>query len=85
MRHTINKLLTLKGNSLVGRVLNELKLEKTELATVGYNNLMTIVEQTCNDSIQLFYDLQRYNPHAHLMRLRLKRPSIWSTLCWRAR
>ena len=56
----------------VGRVLDELKLEKTELATVGYNNLMTIVEQTCNDSIQLFYDLQRYNPYAHSMRLRLK-------------
>ena len=47
----------------VGRVLDELHLAPTQLATVGYRNLMSIVEQTCNDPIQLFYDLQRFNPH----------------------
>lgn len=56
----------------VGRVLDELHLEPTQLATVGYRNLMSIVEQTCNDPIQLFYDLQRYNPYAHDMHVRLK-------------
>lgn len=55
----------------VGRVLNELHLNQTEIATVGYQRLMTIVEQTCNDPLQLFYDLQRYNPYAHDMRIRL--------------
>lgn len=55
----------------VGRVLDELHLAPTELATVGYKRLMSIVEQTCNDPIQLFYDLQRYNPYAHDMRVRL--------------
>jgi prephenate dehydrogenase len=55
----------------VGRVLDELHLAPTELATLGYRNLMSIVEQTCNDPIQLFYDLQRYNPYAHDMRVRL--------------
>ena len=55
----------------VGRVLDELHLKPTEIATVGYQRLMSIVEQTCNDPIQLFYDLQRYNPYAHDMRIRL--------------
>lgn len=56
----------------VGRVLDELHLAPTQLATVGYRNLMSIVEQTCNDPLQLFYDLQRYNPYAHDMHVRLK-------------
>jgi prephenate dehydrogenase len=55
----------------VGRVLDELHLAPTEIATVGYRRLMSIVEQTCNDPIQLFYDLQRYNPYAHDMRIHL--------------
>jgi prephenate dehydrogenase len=56
----------------VGRVLDELHLEPTQLATVGYRRLLSIVEQTCNDPMQLFYDLQRYNPYAHDMHLKLK-------------
>lgn len=55
----------------VGRVLDELHLAPTELATVGYRRLLSIVEQTCNDPIQLFYDLQRYNPYAHDMHAQL--------------
>jgi len=56
----------------VGRVLDELQLQPTQLATVGYQRLLSIVEQTCNDPLQLFYDLQRYNPYAHAMQQRLK-------------
>ncbi len=56
----------------VGRTLDELHLQPTELATLGYSRLMSIVEQTCNDPLQLFYDLQRYNPYAPQMRLELK-------------
>jgi prephenate dehydrogenase len=56
----------------VGRVLDELHLCPTALATVGYRRLMSIVEQTCNDNVQLFYDLQRYNPYAADMRLDVK-------------
>ena len=51
----------------VGRMLDELKLQKTQLATVGYTKLLEIVEQTCNDPLQLFLDLQRYNPYAQQM------------------
>ncbi|MBK5200030.1 MAG: prephenate dehydrogenase/arogenate dehydrogenase family protein [Spirochaetaceae bacterium] len=56
----------------VGRVLDELALQPTALATTGYNRLMSIVEQTCNDPLQLFYDLQRYNPYAKQMIMGLK-------------
>jgi prephenate dehydrogenase len=57
----------------IGRVLDELQLRPTQLATVGYTQLMSIVEQTCNDPIQLFYDLQRYNPYTHDMHGNLNR------------
>ncbi|MGE4583753.1 MAG: prephenate dehydrogenase/arogenate dehydrogenase family protein [Sphaerochaeta sp.] len=56
----------------IGRTLSELSLGETELATKGYRTLLTVVEQTCNDPLQLFYDLQRYNPYAKQMRMGLK-------------
>jgi hypothetical protein len=31
------------------------------------------VEQTCNDPMQLFLDLQRFNPHTREMRARLEK------------
>ena len=56
----------------VGRVLNQMGMKPTEIATNGYKSLMTIVDQTCNDPVQLFYDLQRFNPYAKEMRLSLQ-------------
>lgn len=56
----------------VGRMLERLEMKPTEIATVGYKNLMTIVEQTCNDPLKLFYDLQRFNPYAKEMRLKIQ-------------
>ncbi len=56
----------------VGRTLNQMGMTSTPIATQGYRNLMAIVEQTCNDPLQLFYDLQRYNPYAKEMRLTLQ-------------
>ncbi len=56
----------------LGRVLQDLKLQPSEIATLGYTKLLEIVEQTCNDPEQLFIDLQRFNPHTHEMRESLK-------------
>ena len=56
----------------VGRTLREMGMTPTPIATQGYRNLMAIVDQTCNDPLQLFYDLQRYNPYAKEMRLSLQ-------------
>ena len=56
----------------VGRTLSAMGMKPTPIATQGYKSLMTIVEQTCNDPVQLFYDLQRFNPYAKEMRLSLQ-------------
>lgn len=55
-----------------GRVLSELHLQPTQLATTGYKVLLGVIEQTCNDPLQLFYDLQKYNPYTREMRTKLK-------------
>jgi prephenate dehydrogenase len=57
----------------VGRVLADLDLETSNMATLGYRKLLEIREQTCNDPWQLFLDLQRYNPYTEEMRQKLNR------------
>jgi len=57
----------------IGRVLSDFGVHRSSIATVGFNKLLEIVEQTCNDPWQLFLDLQRYNPHTREMRSRLSR------------
>ncbi len=56
---------------MIGRVLGELELKKSSIGTAGYNSLLEIIEQTCNDPMQLFFDLQRYNPHTREMHMKL--------------
>lgn len=55
----------------MGRVLGDLELEKSLIATLGYKKLLEIIEQTCNDPFQLFIDLQKYNPYTDEMRTKL--------------
>lgn len=55
----------------VGRVLADLELRPTPIDTHGYKVLLDIIKQTCNDSRQLFLDLQNYNPYAGEMLDRL--------------
>jgi len=52
----------------LGRVLKDLNLQPSTMATLGYGKLMEIIQQTCNDPYQLFLDLQRYNPYTARMR-----------------
>jgi prephenate dehydrogenase len=56
----------------IGRVLKDLGVRESPIATVGFRKLLEIVEQTCNDPWQLFLDLQRLNPYTRDMRLKLK-------------
>ena len=60
----------------IGRVLNELQLKENIISTSGYKSLLTIIEQTCNDPVQLFMDLQHYNPYTHSMRQRLNQSLV---------
>ena len=52
----------------IGRVLNDINLAPTQINTLGYQKLLEIIQQTCNDSWQLFLDLQNYNPYTCQMR-----------------
>ena len=56
----------------VGRVLRQMELVATPIDTQGFKLLCSLIEQTCNDSWELFYDLQMYNPYTREMRERLE-------------
>jgi prephenate dehydrogenase len=51
----------------IGRVLNESGVRSTNINTMGFNELLGVIEQTCNDSWDLFKDLQRYNSYTNGM------------------
>ena len=51
----------------IGRVLNESGVRSTDINTLGFTELLGVIEQTCNDSWDLFRDLQKYNPHTNSM------------------
>jgi prephenate dehydrogenase len=55
----------------VGRVLGEFGFEPTSIDTLGAKKLYEIKSQVCNDTWQLFVDLQTYNPYTRAMRIRL--------------
>lgn len=55
----------------IGRLLDAYHLEKTSIDSLGVKKLLEIKEQTCNDSWQLFKDLEQYNPYTKQMRFRL--------------
>ncbi len=59
----------------LGRVLGELTLPDSAIATAGYNSLQKIVQQTCNDSWQLFDDMMQYNMYSKKMMAQLSAAS----------
>jgi len=56
----------------LGRVLDDMGLQGHPIATRGYQRLLDLVQQTCNDPFQLFLDMQNFNPHTAAMRADLK-------------
>lgn len=56
----------------MGRVLDDMNLKPTSIDTKGFKVLMETVEQTCNDTWELFKDLQHYNPYTKKMRKKLE-------------
>jgi len=51
----------------LGRSLKAFGIQKSPLDTKGFNDLLDLVEQTCNDTWDLYQDLQRYNPYTGAM------------------
>jgi len=48
----------------IGRVLEAADIHETPIDTLGFTKLLSIKKQTCNDTWELFRDLQHYNPHS---------------------
>ena len=57
----------------LGRTLKEFGIEKTNLDTQGFRDLINLVNQTCNDTWELYTDLQTYNPYTDKMIKKLKK------------
>ncbi len=55
----------------LGRLLDAYGLEFTPIDSLGTKKLLEIREQTCNDTWQLFTNLQHYNPYTAQMRIKL--------------
>jgi prephenate dehydrogenase len=53
---------------IVGRVLDAMRLVAGPVSTTGFRALLEVRTQTCNDTWQLFSDLQSYNPYTSEMR-----------------
>lgn len=50
----------------IGRVLHEAEAKSTPIDTAGYKKLLEVMSNTCNDSWELFIDLQKYNPYSQI-------------------
>ena len=56
----------------LGRMLKEYGIRKTSIDTQGFCDLLDLVDQTCNDTLELYTDLQLYNPYTEDMIDKLK-------------
>ena len=56
----------------LGRMLKEYGIRKTNMDTQGFQDLIDLVNQTCNDTWELFTDLQNYNPYTKDMVVNIK-------------
>jgi arogenate dehydrogenase (NADP+), plant len=57
----------------IGRLLEKFDFKPTEIDSLGSKKLQEVIGQTCNDTWQLFKDLQNYNPYTKSMRIKLGR------------
>lgn len=55
----------------IGRLLDAYGLRPTSIDSLGTKKLLEVKDQTCNDTWQLFTNLQHYNPYTRKMRIKL--------------
>ena len=48
----------------VGRMLGDMNLESSQINTKGYESLLNLIDNTCNDSFELYYGLFMYNQNS---------------------
>jgi prephenate dehydrogenase len=52
----------------IGRILEKMGISSTPIDTAGFKKLLEVKQQTCNDTMQLFQDLQMRNKFTKHMR-----------------
>ncbi len=57
---------------LLGRTLQHMGITATPIDTLGFERLLGIMNQTCNDSWDLFQDLQKFNPYTKTLIAEIK-------------
>jgi prephenate dehydrogenase len=57
----------------IGRVLQEYGFKPTQIDSLGAKKLKEIMDQVCNDTWELYEDMQKYNPYAKAMIEKLQR------------
>lgn len=55
----------------IGRLLESYGFRESIIDSLGTKKLHEVKDQTCNDTWELFYDLQHYNPFTKNMRIKL--------------
>lgn len=55
----------------IGRLLDDYGFKPTAIDSLGAKTLLKVKDQTCNDTWQLFTNLQHFNPYTKQMRIRL--------------
>jgi len=65
--HDLESSLSQHLTHYIGRILSQMDFKKGKITTIGYNNLLKIIDQTCNDSWELFVDMLKYNPYSQQM------------------
>ena len=53
---------------LIGRIGEKMNIKNTAVDTKGFAQLLKVQDYVVNDTIQLFKDMQRFNPYAKKMR-----------------
>lgn len=57
----------------IGRILGKMEISQTPIDTLGAKKLYEIKDQVCNDTPELFRNLQQYNPFTLEMRIALSK------------
>ena len=55
----------------LGRGLSRLPVKRQEISTLGFERLLTVNETVSNDTWQLFFDMQKYNPYSKQVRTKM--------------
>lgn len=66
-QHDLQAAMSQGMTHFLGRVIQTSGAKHTQIDTVGFESILEVVRQTCNDTEELFIDLMKYNPYSQTM------------------